>query len=115
DMMVGKTALRNGGILYFGGGNGEFARPIRALGYDVSAVEPDPALRGRLTEAGIGTAADVTHLPDGSFRYIYTLNVLEHIEDDAAAARELRAKLSDGGTLLVYVTAFPLPYTRIDA
>src|SRR5262245_29098927 len=112
---VRKHAPRGAKVLDFGAGNGEFARPIKALGYDVSAVEPDQALRGRLVEAGIRTAADVTHLPDGTFPYIYTLNVLEHIEDDAAAARELCAKLADGGTLLVYVPAFPVLYTSMDA
>ena len=54
-------------------------------------------------------------MPDASFNYIYTLNVLEHIEDDAAALRSLHAKLTDGGKLLIYVPAFPVLYTSMDA
>ena len=42
------------------------------------------------------------------------LNVLEHIEDDAAALRELHRKLVPGGRLLVYVPAFQVLYTSMD-
>ena len=109
-----KHAPREGAILDFGAGNGEFARPMKALGYDVSAVEPDRALRQGLAESDISAAASASDLADGSFAFIYTLNVLEHIDDDAQAVRELQAKLMRGGTLLVYVPAFPVLYTSMD-
>jgi SAM-dependent methyltransferase len=111
---VRKHAPGKGRILDFGAGNGEFARPMKALGYDVSAVEPDRALRQGMIEAGINATAAASDLSDGSFAYIYTLNVLEHIEQDGDAMQELRAKLARGGTLLVYVPAFPVLYTSMD-
>jgi hypothetical protein len=43
------------------------------------------------------------------------LNVLEHIDDDEAALRSLHAKLTDRGKLLIYVPAFQLLYTSMDA
>jgi SAM-dependent methyltransferase len=109
-----RYAPQRGRVLDFGAGNGEFARPVKALGYDVSAVEPDRALQQRLADAGIGAVAAASAFADDSFAYIYTLNVLEHIENDVEAVRELRAKLAPGGTLLVYVPAFPVLYTSMD-
>jgi len=41
--------------------------------------------------------------------------VLEHIDDDVAALRAVRAKLKPGGRLLVYVPAFAALYTSMDA
>lgn len=111
---IRRHAPRNARVLDFGAGNGEFTRPMRALGYDISAVEPDHALRQRLATDGIIAAPAPSAFRDESFEYIYTLNVLEHIEDDAEAVRELRSKLAPGGMLLAYVPAFPVLYTSMD-
>ena len=40
--------------------------------------------------------------------FIHTVNVLEHIHDDNAVVAALRAWPKIGGTLLIYVQAFPL-------
>lgn len=108
--------LAGGGrILDFGAGNGEFAVPMSALGFDVTAVEPDDLLRGRLLEKSVRAVAGPQELPDESFAYIYTLNVLEHIEDDVGALRQLYSKLVAHGSLFIYVPAFPILYTGMDA
>ncbi len=57
---------------------------------------------------------DLTDLDDGAAEYIYTLNVLEHIQDDQATLRLLRQKLRSGGTLLVYVPAFQVLFSSMD-
>jgi predicted SAM-dependent methyltransferase len=46
--------------------------------------------------------------------FAYTLNVLEHIVADDAAARALYEVLRPGGRLLVYVPAFNLLYSSMD-
>jgi SAM-dependent methyltransferase len=113
---VRKHAPARGRVLDFGAGSGEFAAPLTALGYEIAAVEPDRLLRGRLLERGVATvAASAAELPDRTFEYIYTLNVLEHIEDDLAALQQLHAKLTAQGKLLIYVPAFPVLYTSMDA
>lgn len=104
-----------GRIVDFGAGAGTFAAPMTKLGFDVTAVEPDETLRHHLQRQNVRTAVDASELPDGSIRYAYTLNVLEHIDDDAGALRLLHAKLGAGGTLLVYVPALPILYTSMDA
>jgi len=106
------TATR---IIDFGAGSGTFAVRSAALGVEVTAVEPDQRLRALLADHGLRVAADTTSLPDRGFDYAYTLNVLEHIHDDVQALRQLRSKLVPGGRLLIYVPAFPVLFTRMDA
>jgi len=101
-------------VMDFGAGSGTFAAPCAVLGYDVTAVEPDAALRASLSAMGIRAVADAAALPDGTFDYAYSLNVLEHIAGDVEALRTVRAKLAPGARLLVYVPAFPLLHTSMD-
>ncbi len=46
--------------------------------------------------------------------YLYTLNVLEHIENDAEALRAIFHALRPGGRCLIYVPAFPILYSSFD-
>lgn len=112
---VRSCAPRSGRVLDFGAGSGQFAVPMAQLGFDVTALEPDGRLRARIADAGVRAVAGPAEIPDGSLAFVYTLNVLEHIEDDAAALRQLRAKLAAEGRLLIYVPAFPVLYTSMDA
>jgi SAM-dependent methyltransferase len=102
-------------VIDFGAGSGTFAIRCAAAGFDLTAVEPDEHLRAMLAAARVRAVADVAELPDQAFQFAYTLNVLEHIEDDVEALRALRAKLAPQGSLLVYVPAFPVLYTSMDA
>lgn len=112
---VRKHAPARARVLDFGAGSGQFAAPLSAQGLNVTALEPDQVLQQRLRAQGLRVAGSTEELANGSFDYIYTLNVLEHIEDDAAALRSLHAKLAANGKLLIYVPAFPVLYTSMDA
>jgi SAM-dependent methyltransferase len=101
-------------ILDFGAGTGTLTRMFHARGFDVRACEPDAAMARELQRAGIATEQSLTAIPDGSFTGVVSFNVLEHIEDDAAALRALRAKLRAGGRLFLYVPAFPILYSSMD-
>lgn len=102
-------------MIDFGAGSGTFAIPCAKAGFDVTAVEPDEPLRALLTAAGLPAVPDTDALPDAGFPYAYTLNVLEHIADDVGALRSLRRKLAPEGILFVYVPAFPVLFTSMDA
>ena len=102
-------------VLDFGAGSGTFAGPISRLGFEVTAVELDEGLRAHLAKQGLRVAATTADLPAQSFDYAYTFNVLEHIPDDVEALRGLRAKLVPGAFLLIYVPAFQVLYTSMDA
>ncbi len=112
---VRKHAPPGAKVLDFGAGGGQFAAPLSSHGLDITALEPDQLLQQRLRAQGLRVAGSTDELPDASFDYIYTLNVLEHIDDDAAALRSLHAKLTPTGKLLIYVPAFQALYTSMDA
>jgi len=112
---VRRYAPATGKVLDFGAGGGQFAAPLAELGMDITALEPDPLLQQRLRARGLHAVGSTRDVPDGSFDYIYSLNVLEHIEDDTAALRSLHAKLSASGKLFIYVPAFPVLYNSMDA
>jgi SAM-dependent methyltransferase len=98
----------------FGAGVGTLAALVRDRGLDVLCVEPDPRQRVAIADRGMTALADLDALPDGSVDYVYSLNVLEHIVDDAAALRLLARKLAPGGRLLLYVPAFQVLYSAMD-
>lgn len=104
-----------GRVLDFGAGTGQFAIPLRQREIEVMAVEPDTTMRKRLTASGVSTCGNAHELPADTFDLIYTLNVLEHIEDDVGALRQLHRALKPGGRLLIYVPAFAVLYTSMDA
>jgi SAM-dependent methyltransferase len=101
-------------VLDFGAGLGTHARALRARGLDVRCIELDARLRGRLQAEGFETRATVTEFGPAAFGSVYSLNVLEHIEDDAAALRELYSAMQSGGRLVMYVPAFPLLFSAMD-
>jgi len=103
-----------GRMLDFGAGIGTFAKLLRKSGIDVVCVEPDAHLSDGLACDGFLTFNDLDEIPDDSFEFIFTLNVLEHIEDDRASFSRLTAKLAKGGRLLVYVPAFECLWTSLD-
>jgi predicted SAM-dependent methyltransferase len=45
---------------------------------------------------------------------IYSINVLEHIEDDFSILKEFHRVLGDSGKLYLYLPAFPILYSRFD-
>jgi SAM-dependent methyltransferase len=110
-----KTHARPGErIVDFGAGVGTFAVAMQANGYAVACIELDAAQREILAAHGLQVHATLGEIRDASVDFVYTFNVLEHIEDDVGAIRQIAGKLRAGGTLLIYVPAFALLYTSMD-
>ncbi len=101
-------------ILDFGAGIGTFAQALGQAGHRVDCLEPDAAQAARLTALGLVARTALEQIEDGRYDYIYTANVLEHIEDDAGTLATLQRKLRPGGKLLAYVPAFQLLYSSMD-
>jgi SAM-dependent methyltransferase len=102
-------------VVDVGAGSGTFAVPVSRAGFDVTALEPDDGLRALLARLGLRAVSSATELPAASFDYAYTLNVLEHINEDVAALRDVRRILKPGARLLIYVPAFQVLYSSMDA
>lgn len=98
----------------FGAGLGTFARDARSLGWQVRCIELDPTQRAHLRADGFDAFASLDDLPPRSLDFLFSYNVLEHIEDDAAAVSAFHRALKPGAPLLLYVPAFAVLYGPID-
>lgn len=101
-------------ILDFGAGLGLFAQALRERGHCVSCLEVDADLARRLAGRGFAAVRSPEELADGSIDYLYSLNVLEHIDDEVAALSAMIPKLRSGARCLVYVPAFAVLYSAMD-
>jgi SAM-dependent methyltransferase len=98
----------------FGAGLGTFARDARSLGWHVTCVELDPALRARLRADGFDAIESLDEMSPESLDFLFSYNVLEHIEDDAGVVSSFRRVLKPGAPLLIYVPAYALLYGPLD-
>lgn len=97
-------------VLEIGCGRGSFGARL-AQRYDYLGVEPDDdsyaVARDRLRAAGAGEVRNIpsAELGDRRFDLVCAFEVLEHIEDDAAALKEWSGHVRPGGWLLLSVPA----------
>ena len=101
-------------VLDFGAGLGTFARTLSARGLSVRCVEPDQAQRAVISATGLPVHASLQEVKPADVDLVYTLNVLEHIDDDLQALADIRRVLRHGGRLFVYVPAFQCLYSSMD-
>jgi hypothetical protein len=78
------------------------------------AIEPDPELRRKIEIRGIPTYESLERVEDERFQGLYAVNVLEHLEDDAAYLNGFSRCLEAGGKLLIYVPAFQVLFSAND-
>ncbi len=104
--------------LDLGAGRGAFASELRELCGSVVALDLDA--QGLATCRGAGRAsavlADSGRLPfaDHSFDLVCLFDVLEHLDDDCGALREVRRVLRPGGLCFASVPAWPWLFSGND-
>ena len=101
-------------VLDFGAGTGTFALPLKSAGISVTCVEPDGGLRSSLSSSGLAAYPDISHIPVKSLDCTYSMNVLEHIEDDRAALEAIHERIRPEGRIIIYVPAFNILYSKMD-
>jgi SAM-dependent methyltransferase len=103
-------------VLNGGAGQGTLSRKLAQLGFDVTSTDVSPAAVGVLRSVGSALEADLTSLPfsDESFDAVVLGEVLEHIEDDRRALREVRRVLRPAGVVALSVPANPRLYGSSD-
>jgi SAM-dependent methyltransferase len=98
-------------------GLGQLARRLRARGYDVLGIDYsfDAALYA--TRDGVpSVVGDLTKMPfrDGAFDGMTTGETLEHLDDDASAAREIGRVVREGGRVIATVPALKSLWSKSD-
>jgi SAM-dependent methyltransferase len=113
-------------VLDAGAGVGTYSRLILESGRRAVALEPDDGIRAelvrrlgdadefRVLKGDLADPAVVPRARDAGIDSAVCLNVLEHIEDDRGALRNLRAVLPSGGKLALLVPAHPVLFNSID-
>ena len=101
-------------ILDFGAGVGVFSKALRKKGIDVICVETDAELLENLRDAGFEVYSALSQIESNSVDYIFSLNVLEHIQDDLNTLKELYRCLRPSGKVYLYVPAFDILYSSMD-
>jgi SAM-dependent methyltransferase len=107
-------------VLEAGAGHGTFTE-LLAEGRSVTATDLSPRCVGELEERFANRSDVQVLLCDlvgssefGPYDSAVLINVLEHIEDDGAALRELNAQLVPGGKLALWVPAHMKLYSDFD-
>lgn len=101
----------NARILELGAGTGHNLSMLTRFG-TVEASELDDVAR-KLASERLGRPVleaalpDLSMFPESSYDLIALLDVLEHVEEDRASLAALRARLADGGRILLTVPAVP--------
>ena len=97
-------------ILDAGCGSGrnmvDLARHGVVTGVELSQTSAELARKRHIGEVMEGSVMEMPFAP-ASFDLAVCLDVIEHLEDDRGALRELRRVLAPGGALLVTVPAYP--------
>jgi len=107
-----------GPIFDIGGGNGFVAQGLSAAGWNTILVEPGAVGARNAKRRGLAHVVCST-LEDAEFRphslpAVGMFDVLEHLEDDTKALRELANLMIEGGRLYITVPAYRWLWSRDD-
>ncbi len=106
-MLNAAAPLADKWVLEFGCGIGTYVREIRrytphVFGFDIE-VERLQAGRVRGVDGLVAAVAERLPFADGAFDVVFSNEVLEHVEDDRAACREIARVLRPGGRAVIFV------------
>ena len=91
-----------------GGASLTLARHGRAVALDRSPGSFAIAMDRPYTHRVVASASAPLPFADDSFDVVCALDILEHLDDDAAAARELHRVCKPGGTVIAFVPAYSI-------
>lgn len=108
-----------GKLLDIGLGTGFNAKAFCDQGYDVHGLEPSPdailfAKEAVPQVAIVQSVFPSSEIPSGTYDVVTLLDVVEHLEDDSAALRDVHRILNKGGVAVITVPAFQFLWTSHD-
>jgi SAM-dependent methyltransferase len=113
ELIKGFGLPRDAEILDVGTGTGSNLQMLRDLGFArITGVDQSPEAIRFCAEKGLGAVnlGDIRdlQLPDRRFDLVLATDIIEHVDDDLGALRELGRVLRPGGYLLLTVPTFHL-------
>jgi SAM-dependent methyltransferase len=112
---VARSPKKKPVVLDFGAGMGLYADMLKDdTKSTIDCLEPDKKLQKMLTKKGYKVLASADDLKPNSYDVIYSLNVMEHIEDDHKVFGQLTKALKKNGIIVIYVPAFQSLYSSMD-
>lgn len=101
-------------VLDFGAGIGTLAILWKEMiGGKVDCLEIDADQLSEVRNRGLTGYSSLSEI-ENRYDFIYTSNVLEHIEDDRSTLEALNLMLKDDGRIGVYVPAFMVLFSGLD-
>ena len=114
DMILEASAERlNGRVLENGCGVGMYLKHLAAYAREITGLEFDfdRAVEARQDTTGVVCAAgENLPFPDDSFDLILSHEVLEHVQDDHQAVKEITRVLRSGGRAVIFVPNRGYPF-----
>ncbi len=118
DVVLSSLDIPDGAaILDAGCGSGRNMVELRRFGTVTGVELSSPSVEvARRRDVGEVVQGSVMEMPfaDDSFQMAVSLDVIEHLQDDLGALRELRRVVAPGGRLLVTVPAYQWLWSRHD-
>lgn len=115
---LNKYTKQLGQALDVGCGTGAVLKMLEQAGWQARGVDMSPdAIKyceAKNLSVNIGFA-DKINFPDDTFDLVIASDVLEHLENDAAAVKEIRRVLKPGGIFIVTVPAHQFLFSYHDA
>lgn len=113
-LRASKLAPRRELAIDFGAGLGTFTGCVAPYFERIVAVEVEEESAAVLRTQGYEVLGDLAHIADSSADFVFSVSVLEHIQDEAAVLKEIRRVLRPGGKFFVYVPAFDVLWSEMD-
>lgn len=101
-------------VMDFGAGIGTLAK----IFLEITRIKPDcleidPKHLSLLKKSGFKSSSSLNNF-NKNYDFIYSSNVLEHIQDDISTLKSLRSHLTSDGNLALYVPAFNFLWSSMD-
>jgi SAM-dependent methyltransferase len=112
--LVARAIPATGRILEFGAGSGSQTRHVMSPDPRLTCVEINPELQKILHRRGYSSDSSLDEILPMTLSCVYSINCLEHIDDDAAVLLKIHGLLVDKGTLVLYVPALQILFSSMD-
>jgi SAM-dependent methyltransferase len=104
----------DGLILELGSGDGFQTNFVLAPNKNFYCVESDPTGREKLASRGYQVSEKLESFANGKISSVFSINCLEHIENDIDVVSEIGDCLKNNGKLILFVPAFNLLFSSMD-